>query len=200
MKAVMPVASDYFLENRRRLGHDRWDEMWNGVLHMPPSPNIRHQDFEWQLEAWLRWNWASPLGNRVYHQVNVASIGGWPKDYRIPDVVLLLPECFDIDRDTHLEGPPTVAVEIHSPGDEAYEKLDFYAELGVPECWIIHRDTRHIDLFRLTAGEYSLATADQAGWFASAATGIELKQTEEQLLAIRLKDQPATEAHLPESP
>jgi hypothetical protein len=200
MKAVMPVVPDHFLEHRRKIGADVWDEMWNGVLHMPPAPTVRHQGFEGQVEAWLRWNWASPLGNRVYHGINVASIGGWPDDYRIPDLVLMLPDCFHIDRDTHLEGAPTVAVEIHSPGDEAYEKLDFYAELGVPEVWIIHRDTRHVDLFRLTARDYVLATADKAGWLASSTTGIDLQQTEDQLQAIRLKDQPATEARLPESP
>jgi Uma2 family endonuclease len=197
MKAVMPVAPDHFLEQRRLRGADQWDEMWNGVLHMPPAPNLRHQDFEGQLEMWLRWNWAAPFGNRVYHQINVASIGGWPNDYRIPDVILMTPDCFDIDRDTHVEGAPTVAVEIHSPGDEAYEKLDFYADLGMRETWIVHRDTRRIELYRLTNGEYVPVTADADGWLPSTATGLHLRQTDDQRLAMRVAGKPDTEARLP---
>jgi hypothetical protein len=42
--------------------------------------------------------WARPLKAKVYHNVNVASPGGWPHDYRIADLVLLGPERFGIDR------------------------------------------------------------------------------------------------------
>lgn len=200
MKAVMPVVPEHFLERRRKFGADQWDEVWKGVLHMPPAPNRRHQDLEGQLEFWLRWNWAAPLGNRVYHQINLTPLGGWPHDYRIPDLVLLTPDRFDIDHDLYFEGAPTVVVEIHSPGDEAYDKLEFYAELEVPEVWIIHRDTRHIDLYRLANGDYVLATADKAGWLSSTATGIMLKSTNDQLFAIMLSGQPETMSNLPEGP
>ena len=83
MKVVIPEAPSHLLEWRARTGADRWDEMWEGVLHMPPMPNREHQDLEWALETWLRTNWAEPRGNNVYHQINVASVGGWPNDYRI---------------------------------------------------------------------------------------------------------------------
>jgi hypothetical protein len=31
------------LEQRRRLGLDRGDEMWEGVLHMTPAPSNEHR-------------------------------------------------------------------------------------------------------------------------------------------------------------
>src|SRR3972149_9786008 len=142
MKAVMPEIHPQILERRKRTGIDKWDEMWEGVLHMPPSPNRSPQEFQWELENWLRVFWARPFGNKVHHQVNVSSIGGWPDNYRIPDLILLIPECFDIDRDVYFEGAPTVVVEIRSPGDETMEKLPFYARLGVPEVWIVDRNPR----------------------------------------------------------
>jgi hypothetical protein len=39
MKAVMANVPEHILEWRRRTGADQWDEMWEGVLHMAPSPN-----------------------------------------------------------------------------------------------------------------------------------------------------------------
>ena len=41
MKAVIPEVPEYMLWERRRTGADRWDEMWEGVLHMAPAPNKR---------------------------------------------------------------------------------------------------------------------------------------------------------------
>src|ERR1044072_4845989 len=106
MKAVMATVPPDILEWRRRTGADQWDEMWEGVLHMAPSPNRDHQDFEGALEAWLRLNWAGPNGCRVYHQINVAQPGTWPKNYRVPDLVLLTPKRFHIDCNEYFEGGP----------------------------------------------------------------------------------------------
>ena len=52
-----------------------------------------------------------------------------------------------------------MVVEIQSPGDETYEKLPFYAELGVSEVWIINRDSRSIEVYALrTAATGAAAT------------------------------------------
>ncbi len=96
MKAVIPNVPDAMTEWRRRNDADRWDEMWEGVLHMPPMPNRDHQDLEGAIEAYLRRYWIRPKGGKVYHQINVASPGGWPGDYRIPDLVLVTPDRFGI--------------------------------------------------------------------------------------------------------
>jgi Uma2 family endonuclease len=199
MKAVMPVALPDVLAMRKRTGADQWDEVWEGVLHMPPAPNRFHQDLEGSLETYLRFRWARPRGAKVYHQINLAAPGGWPeKNYRIPDLLLLTPERFSIDHNEYFEGAPDVVVEIHSPGDEAYEKLPFYAALGVPEAWIIDRDTKEPEIYLLKRGQYKKQSAAKSGWVRSPGTGIELRVGLPGKLAVRLAGDDTTREDLPE--
>jgi hypothetical protein len=44
MKAVTWEVDGATLERRRRTGVERFDEMWEGVLHMAPAPTNRHQE------------------------------------------------------------------------------------------------------------------------------------------------------------
>jgi Uma2 family endonuclease len=199
MKAVMANMPEHLLSERKRTGADRWDEMWDGVLHMPAMPNREHQDFKSDLRSWIKWHWARPLGNRVHEEVNLASIGGWPRDYRIPDLLLLTPDRFHIDKNEYFEGAPTAVVEIRSPFDESYEKLPFYAGLGVPEVWIIDRDSRTPEIHALRAKSYRRRSPNAEGWLESRATGIELRsEAADNLLAIRLAGDEAALAPLPE--
>lgn len=198
MKAVMPEVPQHFLESRARIGADRWDEMWEGELHMPPAPNRSHQDLILSLARWIWTYWAQPLGNRVHQQINVASVGGWPHNYRVPDLVLLTPDRFSIDHNEYFEGPPAVVVEIHSPGDEAYEKLPFYAKLGVPEVWIIDRDSRAPEILVLKAGNYAAQTPGADGWIKSEITGVLLRGEPGGKLAIQVSADPNTQRLLPE--
>src|SRR5688572_30935747 len=85
-----------------------------------------------------------------------------------------------------LEGAPDVVVEISSPGDESYDKLAFYAELGVPEVWIINRDSKAPELYQLQGDEYERQSANESGWLLSAATGIELRAGHSGKLDIRV--------------
>jgi Uma2 family endonuclease len=132
--------------------------------------------------------------------VNVASPGGWPNDFRIPDLVLLTPERFDIDQDVYFEGAPTVVVEIRSPGDETMEKLPFYAQLGVPGLGVVDRDTKVPDLYVLQAGAYQQQQQPPGtdGWLHSAATGVQMRGESGNRLALQLAGDEATRRLLPE--
>jgi hypothetical protein len=198
MRAVMLDVRSDFLEQRRRWGADRWDEMWEGVLHMPPAPNIHHQSFEFRLAKWLDAHWACVAGRGIYLGINVAPPGGWPKNYRIPDIVLLDADCPAKDCDEYLQGPPTVAIEIHSPGDEAYEKLPFYTKLGVPEVWIIDRDSRAVEIHALHGGVQKRVAAAADGWLYSTAAGIQLRSERDRKLAIQITGDPKTLQLLPD--
>ena len=66
MKAVMPEIPPQFVAWRKQTGNDKFDEMWEGVLHMAPAPSRSHQDFHYELLTWLRSHWALPRGNRVH--------------------------------------------------------------------------------------------------------------------------------------
>lgn len=178
MKAEMPSVPPELLEWRRRTGADRWDEMWEGVLHMVPSPNLEHQHFGSQIDGYLNTHWLGE-GRKVYREVDVASVDGWSSDYRCPDLLLLLPDTIHRRRatlhDPHIEGPPDVVIEIRSPDDESYEKLPFYASLGVPEVWIIDRDTKVPEIHVLEASKYVIKPAEENGWLESAVAGVGLR-------------------------
>ncbi len=198
MRVVMPEVRPEMLDWRRRTGADRWDEMWEGELHMPPMPSIGHQDFVMSLGAWLKAHWGRrQQGNKVHLAINVASPGAWPNDYRIPDLVLVTAASRGSDRGEYYEGPPTVVIEIRTPGDESYEKLPFYAKLGVPEVWIIDRDTKSPEVYVLNVDHYEKQPANQQGWILSVATGVQLCLAGGKLAA-EIAGEPATRRLLPE--
>lgn len=174
----MCAVPQWLLDPRRKTGADRWDEMWEGVLHKVPSPNREHQELEFQLEAASRSVWMVRSGGRVNHQINVARPGHWPDDFRITDLVLLRPERFSIDRNEYFEGGPDAVVEIKSPGDETYAQIPFYAEIGVRELWVVDRDTQAIEVHVLEGAAPFLVPAGPDGWIASAATGLEPRGSE----------------------
>lgn len=196
MKAVLVEVPDHFMERRKRTGEDQWDEMWDGVLHMPPMPNFYHQDLGSALQGYLQRRWARSIRAKVLHEINLASTGGWPDNYRIPDLLLLTRGRFHIIRGEYLEGAPDAVIEIHSPGDEAYEKLPFYAELGVPEVWIIHRDTKEPEIYVLKRNRYRKQPR-AAGWTRSPNTGVEMRAKGGKLV-IRMNGDDTTREELPE--
>lgn len=165
---------------------------------MAPVPNRTHQDLAIDVLVWLRACWARPRHARVHAPVNLALPGGWPHDYRIADLVLLTPDRFHIDHDEYFEGPPAVVVEIRSPGDDTYEKLPFYARLGVPEVWVIDRDTRRPELYRLNQREYQTAAPDADGWLHSPATDVRFRAEPGGKLAVQMGDDESTRQSLPE--
>lgn len=150
------------------------------------------------LEDWLRWNWARPRKGRVYQDVNIAPAGGWTDNYRIPDLVLLTRSQLRDIRGAYFEGPPLVVVEIRSPGDESYEKLPFYAELGTPEVWIIDRDSRAVEVLELNRGAYAGVEPDAEGWRTSRATGVQFRPEWERKPALRLESHSADVTMVPE--
>ena len=198
MRAVFCDIPDQWLQDFPGRHDDRWDEMWEGVLHVPPCATADHQDFGGQLYSWLHVNWAKPNGCRAYPAVNISDReDDWTTNYRIPDLSLLTADRFHINRNDFFFGAPLVVVEVRSPRDESYEKLPFYASLGVPEVWIIDRDSKHPEIYTLNHGQYVTAVADDDDWTLSEATGIRMKATDVKKLAIELAGDASTHDELP---
>jgi Uma2 family endonuclease len=200
MRAVIADMPRHWLEERKNSKAAQWDEMWDGVLHMPPMPTGDHQDLELDLGSYLKREWARPIGGLVRHQVNLTTTDDehdWRRNYRIPDLVLLTPDRRHIDRNSYMAGAPAAVVEIESPDDETRDKFEFYGELGVPEVWVIHRDTKVPTVFALAGGQYQPVAAGADGWVRSG-LGIELRQAAPGRLGVRLAADPATAAELPE--
>jgi Uma2 family endonuclease len=185
MKAVIQDLPKRWLEERRASDASRYDEVWEGVLHMAPAPNMDHQELAIELSFLLKSHWEPRSGGRVFYEVNVTTPedeSTWTTNYRIPDMVMLSADRLAFRKTEYICGPPLVCIEFHSPGDEAYEKLPFYAKLGVPEVWIIHRDTKEPEIHLLEGRHYKTAIADRDGWLLSPATGIRLRAEKQKLL------------------
>lgn len=202
MRAVITQMPKHWIEERKNSEAAQWDEMWNGVLHMPPMPNRFHQNVAKRLLIYLDCHWAAPGGGRVHQEVNLITPedeDAWTLNYRIPDLVLLDPSRFAIDKNEYMVGAPLVVIEIASPGDETYDKFPFYAGLGVPEVWVIHRDSRMPEIHVLGSdGKYIAITAGGSGWLRSPATGVEFRQTRPGKVWARINGDESTAAELPE--
>ncbi len=182
---------------RKHIGADRFDESWEGVLHMAPVPNRDHQEVLAQLLIWLRQTWAPGTRARVDFERNVARPGRWPVDFRAPDLVILMPDRLVIDRNEYLDGGPDVVVEIRSPGDESDAKVPFYAAIGTQEIWVIDRDTRALVLYEARDGRAVPLAPGPDGWVRSRVTGIEMKGACEARLHLRVASRPESETAIP---
>jgi Uma2 family endonuclease len=201
MRAVIADIPKHWLDEHRSSDASQWDEMWNGELHMAAMPNRFHQRLVFQLQSFLQNHWAKPSGGDVEQEVNLTTPEDeetWTHNYRIPDLVILDSSRFHIDKIEYMAGAPLVCVEVRSPGDESYDKLEFYAGLRVPEVWIIERDTKEPEIYKFVHGEYELALPDADGWVGSLAVPVMMQSTGTGKLRIQMRNEPATLAELPD--
>src|SRR5215510_3785672 len=159
-------VTDEELSWRRTTGIDRWDEVWDGVWYMTPAPTLKHQRIVDDIVVFLKPLLKSRRRGLLVAGINVLQHAeGWI-NYRIPDLTFV---ATGRERILHEDGVraagPDAVIEIRSPGDDTYEKLPFYAAIGTREVVIVDRDTKVIEVGRLTAGEFALVQADADGWF-----------------------------------
>ena len=148
-----PVEFEALLERRHRLGQDLLDEVWEGVYHVNPAPHSRHVNVQQQLAELL-----GPAARQagLAPRVGIFNLGE-PDDYRVPDGGLLRP---DVPDAVYLPSAALV-IEIVSPNDKSWEKLDFYAAHGVPELLIVDPELRKVDWLALRDGKYT--AVDRSG-------------------------------------
>ncbi len=194
----MSSVSNDLLAWRAQTGVDRFDEMWDGVLHMNAAPHGDHQLLQDDLRGWLKRWWARPNNATAVCQRNVANPDQWPRNYRIPDIVLITRDRQHYDLGDYIAGPPLVVIEIRSPDDESYDKLEFYREFGIPEVWILDPIARTTDLLVLSGERYSTGPADSQGWTTSPSTKVMLRFLESGLLAVQIGGNGQSYAELPD--
>jgi Uma2 family endonuclease len=141
-----PQALEALLERRRYSGLDRFDEIWEGVLHMVPAPLGEHADISQQLAEVL-----GPLARAAGLTATMSefNLGDSEEDFRVPD------------GGVHRERPRGVwhttaalIVEIVSTGDESWKKLPFYAAHAVDEVLIVDPSDHTVHWLALAGGEY----------------------------------------------
>ena len=159
LEILDPADRAALIRRRRRLGHDRFDEVWNGVYVMSPMANNEHQEVVSGLTISLGIAIVRRGLGKVLPGANVSDrTTKWEKNYRCPDVLVSLNGSTAQDKKTHWLGGPDFAVEVVSRHDKSREKLDFYAKVGTRELLIVDRDPWSLELYRLNAaGGFDLA-------------------------------------------
>jgi Uma2 family endonuclease len=140
-----PPELEALLERRHELGQDLHDEVWEGEYHMAPAPHPSHGLLDDEVAAVLR-----PLARRAGLVGSGPFNLGSPDDYRVPD------------RGLHRGEPTTtfvptaaVVVEIASPDDETWNKVDFYAAHLVDELLIVDPRKRSVTWLVLGTDGYT---------------------------------------------
>jgi Uma2 family endonuclease len=135
---------------------DRFDEVWDGMYLMNPIPNTEHM----QLVGNLVWAFKTALVSSpaiIHPGINISDrADDCTKNYRSPDVAVVLPGGIARERKAYYLGGPDFVVEIIGPHDRSREKLSFYAQAGVRELLLVDRDPWGLELYRLGDGKMEL--------------------------------------------
>ena len=153
MDAVWIDVPEEFLEERARLGHDRKDELWEGVLHLvPPAASPIHGFVAFNLCKVLT-RFAERRGFVAYPDgIGIYAPEAEPASWRIPDGAIARPEQVS---DRGLEGA-LLAVEVLSPRDESRKKFGFYARVGLTEVGLVDPKSRQPENYTLLDGAFAL--------------------------------------------
>ncbi len=159
------------IRQRQKQGIDLYDEVWEGVYVMPSLPSTAHQRLVSNLTVILYEVTVKAGIGEVFPGANVSDRRkGWKKNFRVPDVVVVLKDSQAVDCDSFLFGGPDFLVEIQSPGDDTLAKLPFYSQIRVQELLVIHRDTRALQLYRFDGQELAavpLTIFQEVKWLVS---------------------------------
>jgi Uma2 family endonuclease len=137
---MLEVPSSLLAE-RARWGIDVLDEMWEGELHLVPPPSEEHQRIGMELSVVLH-SAVQGTGLVVRYETGLFDPHApGASSYRVPDLVVF---AAGQRSDRGVEGEAALVVEIQSPGDESFDKLDFYRRVGVAEVLMIDRDTKEV--------------------------------------------------------
>lgn len=105
------------------------------------------------LGTWARTHGLVVLGSG--YRVKVSETRG-----AVPDVQLLTEAAYEAAGDAGMDhGRPELVIEVVSPGSkrhDRFQKLDWYAQVGVPEYWIVEPEERSLTAHRLQADVYAI--------------------------------------------
>jgi Uma2 family endonuclease len=189
MRAVVVHVSEEELAYRRSTGLDRWDEMWDGVLHMTPAPSVEHQRVINELIMFLGRHIAATGRGILRSGINVFREIGERPDYRIPGLTFVVVGREHILHEDGVRGGgPDAVIEIRSPEDETYDKLPFYAAVAVREVIVIDRDTKRPQIYRLAGSQYVALQQDADGWLRSDIMRVRIRAVEGQPPRLAIED------------
>ena len=145
------TVEDYFTKTPYTL---RPVELIHGVLRAADSPSSRHQSAVFQLALALHAHveerklgrvWVSPLDVVLSER----------------DALILQPDLFFVSNEREwivgerVRGAPDLTIEVLSPRPrigQVDERVEWFSEYGVRECWLVHQDDRTITVVDCETG------------------------------------------------
>jgi Uma2 family endonuclease len=131
---------------------ERWELIGGNAYAMAPSPLSAHQDISSELHSRLH----------PYFKGRKCRLFAAPMDVRLSDEDVVQPDllavCDPRQIRNHIEGPPTLVVEIVSPGSARHDRLvktELYARFGIKEYWIVTPFPSMVEIFWLQDERYS---------------------------------------------
>jgi len=162
---------------------NRYLELSEGKLIMPPHPTNTHQATVGALYRWLdEFVQARNLG---VVRLAPLPVRLWAGKVREPDVFFLAREHSDRIGEQFF-GPPDLVIEVVSPGTrrvDRSEKPAEYARAGVAEYWIVDPSAGTVEVFVLQEGAYQLLARWSRGQVARSALLDGFEMPVEQLFA-----------------
>jgi Uma2 family endonuclease len=132
-------------------------EIIDGELVVSAAPNRKHQRWSGSLFGLLQERERAGLGEAYHAPVDVRLFPDQETPIVQPDLIFLGRDQLHIYRDTLVEGPPDLVIEILSPSTRTIDltrKAQLYAEAGVPEYWVADPDEPSLRGYALRDGEY----------------------------------------------
>jgi len=136
---------------------ERWELIEGTAYNMSPAPSIRHQRVLGRLHAELLRHFS---GTECEPFIAPTDVRLSEADVVQPDLLVVCEK--EKIKPTHIEGAPTLVVEIQSPSTAVKDrsvKMDLYARSGVSEVWIVTPYPSLVEVYSLMALGYRLVKA-----------------------------------------
>ncbi|MBI3455476.1 MAG: Uma2 family endonuclease [Candidatus Rokubacteria bacterium] len=167
---AVPAGKLTFEEFLAWCDEDTWAEWLDGEVQMVSPASRRHQALRGFLAAVLIIYVERRALGGVLGAPFLMRLANVPSG-REPDVLFVAAEHQDRLRETYLEGPADLVVEIVSPESRLRDRGEKFAEYelgGVREYWLLDPEQRRADFYRLDAeGRYQRAPVDPDGIYRS---------------------------------
>ena len=169
--AVREKESDYKGEDKKKLTYRDYLELpeepgyrieiLDGILVKEPSPSVMHQRVSRRLQRLLEdYFWEADPGGEIFNAPLDTTFG--EETVVQPDLLYLSGEQQEQIKETRIDGPPLLAVEVISPASgrrDRVRKMQIYQKAGVRHYWLADPAERTLECFSLQGGLYALAAS-----------------------------------------
>jgi len=139
----------------------RWELLGGTAIAMSPSPGVRHQALATRIGG---------VFSGFFKGKNCRPFVA-PLDVKLSEHDVVQPDLLVVCdpaqiKDTHIEGAPTLVVEIVSPSSEKQDrlaKMKLYERFGIKEYWIVTPYPPLLEIHTLESGRLSLHSGGSLG-------------------------------------